>query len=322
MKCIVPIQNLKIEEIIELDDIILVPAHVYSYKENYRDFYEEEAPLVSKVFGILNNCALEYQSQFSGFVTAIIDYPVAQEQFENTVPLNDFYLLERICNKVDRHLDKVRLKKCYFGNKEMLPGIAGVIDNYQRGFIIDMESNLVRDMLGHVYNIFSIPGIGLEIDSDDLVNEPKFDALFMTERTDEVFLSCRSAISRINEAYYFNNYNAAFVYLMSTLEMLASNNYMQFKKVKTNIAAFIATNKSDYHLICESLRNISEEIRTEIVHNGKDLYDLMDSEQELTKLFGFIVNTIITYCENVIDTGITNFNDLIEVRMIKVESFQ
>ncbi|ABR47606.1 conserved hypothetical protein [Alkaliphilus metalliredigens QYMF] len=321
MKCIVPIQNLVIEEIIELDDAILVPAHVYQYTEIYRDFYEEEASLVSKVFDILNNCTLGYKSQFTDFVTAIIDYPVTKEQFENTVPLKDFYLLERICTKVDRCLDKIRLKKCYFGNKELLPGIAGVIGNYQRGFVIDMNSNLMRDMLGHVYKTFSIPGIGLDFDSYDLDNDEKFDTLFMTDRTDEVFLSCRSAIARINEAYYFNNYNAAFVYLMSTLEMLASDEYMQFKKVKTNIAAFIASNKSDYHKTCELLRNISEDIRTEIVHNGKSIYDLVSSEQELIKLFGFIVDTITTYCENVIDTGITNFNDLKEARKTKIESF-
>jgi hypothetical protein len=322
MKCVVPIQNLKIEEIIELGDAILVPAHAYRYTKEYREFHEEEASLVNKTFDILNNCAFEYQSQFTDFVTAIIDYPVTQEQFENTVSLEDFYLLERICTKIDRCLDKVRLLKCYFGNKELLPGIAGVIGNYKRGFIIDMDSNLVRDILGHVYNIYSIPGIGLEVDSSDLVNDEKFDALFMTERTDEVFLSCRSAIARINEAYYFNNYSAAFVYLISTLEMLASNEYMPFKKVKTNIAAFIATDKSDYHRICDLLRKMSEEIRTEIVHNGKSLYDLMDSEQELIKLFGFIVYTITTYCKNVVDTGIADFNDLIEARKRKVESFQ
>ena len=96
---------------------------------------------------------------------------------------------------------------------------------------------------------------------------------------------------------------------------------MQFKKVKTNIVAFIATSKSDYHNKCDKLRGISEDIRTEIIHNGKNLYDIMDYNSEINKLLGFLVDTIVTYCENVVKLEIYDENELIKERDRRILQF-
>ncbi|NFI19527.1 MULTISPECIES: hypothetical protein [unclassified Clostridium] len=321
MKFIIPIENLLVEGFINLENICFLPPYLYDEQQlpfNVGDIGNE---IIEQTYDILNNCAYEYKENYQKYSIAIVEYPFTEEEFDNNVPIQDFYTLEKACYKVDRALDQIRLSKCNFLNKEILPGIAGIIGKYQRGIVVDMVNNYSREVLGKVYGIYSLPGIGLEIDTYDIEYDEVNRKLFDTDRIDSVFLKCRNAITRINEAYYFNNLNTSFVYLMSTLEMLASDNYMQFKKVKTNIVAFIATSKSDYHKKCEKLRGISEDIRTEIIHNGKSLYDVMDNNSEINKLLGFLVDTIVKYCESVVSLEIHDENELVKERDRRILQF-
>ncbi len=321
MKFIIPVENLSVEGFINIENVCFLPPYLYDEEQLPFDVHDVSSEIIEQIYNILNNCAYKYKENYQKYSIAILEYPFTEEEFNNNVPVKDFYTLEKICYKVDRALDQIRLNKCNFLNKEMLPGIAGIIGKYQRGIVVNMENNYSREMLGKVYGIYSLPGIGLEIDSYDIECDEIHKKLFKTDRIDPVFLKCRNAIARINEAYYFNNLNTSFVYLMSTLEMLASDNYMQFKKVKTNIVAFIATSKSDYHKKCEELRGTSECIRTEIIHNGKSLYDIMDTNSEINKLLGFLVDTIVAYCENVVELEIYDENELIKERDRRILQF-
>ncbi len=68
------------------------------------------------------------------------------------------------------------------------------------------------------------------------------------DRNDEVFLNCRAALTRINEAMYMHNLNTAFVYLMTTIEMLADKDeMMQFQRAKAKILPFIVSSKTQYN---------------------------------------------------------------------------
>ncbi len=82
-------------------------------------------------------------------------------------------------------------------------------------------------------------------------------------------------IHRVSESMYMNNLNTSFVYLLSTLEMLSSREYLNFKKTKSKILPFISYSKYQYHKCSEYLRNISENLRTEIIHNGKSIFIYM-----------------------------------------------
>lgn len=314
MKFIIPIKNLFIEEFINLENVWFLPSRLYDQEHSPFDEEEISKDTVEQIYNILNNCAYEYMQHYQEYSIAILEYPFTVEEFNSNAPMNDFYTLEKVCYRVDRALDQIRLKKCNFLNKEMLPGIAGIIENYQCGIVVNMETNYSREMLGKVYGIHCLPGIGLEVDSYDIGFDEESKYLFRSDRTDPIFFKCRNAITRINEAYYFNNINTSFVYLMSTLDMLASDNYIRFSKVKTNIVSFIATNKSEYHNKCHKLREISEDIRTDIVHNGKNLYDIIENEYEINKLLGFIVGIIIDYCINVIKLEIYNEDELVKER--------
>lgn len=320
MKFIIPIQNLVIDSIIELDNIIILPAHF----EIEDDLIEDDFLSPDKrdsILNTLNLCAKEYVQFYSSYVVALFEYPFSSDKFSQNIPIEEFAFLEKICYKVDRALDYLRLTQCYFGNREILPGIPGIIGNFRRGIVIDVENKLSRELLGHVYNIYTNPGIGLYVDFINN-NDSFYKIMSDINRTDVVYNTCRGALARVNEAMYFNNINTSFVYLMSTLEMLASHEYIQFKKVKTYILAFVATNKTDYYQKSERLKNISKTIREQVVHNGKNLYDLFDDHNEASKLLNFLTELIVLYCEQVITLNIKDFDTLVIERNRRINLFE
>ncbi|HCZ9905040.1 TPA: hypothetical protein SGC98_000531, partial [Staphylococcus aureus] len=120
----------------------------------------------------------------------------------------------------------------------------------------------------------------------------------------------REAIHRVSESMYMNNLNTSFVYLLSTLEMLSSREYLNFKKTKSKILPFISYSKYQYHKCSEYLRNISENLRTEIIHNGKSIFDLYDNYEDVYKLLNWIKLIIIEYISNIVKKNIQTFDDL------------
>ncbi len=149
--------------------------------------HDISSEIIEQTYNIINNCAYEYKENYQKYSIAILEYPFTEEEFNNNVPAKDFYTLEKVCYKVDRALDQIRLNKCNFLNKEMLPGIAGIIGKYQREIVVNMENNYSREMLGKVYGIYSLSGIGLEIDSYDIECDEIHNKLFKTDRIDPVF---------------------------------------------------------------------------------------------------------------------------------------
>lgn len=322
MKFIIPIQNLVIDNIFKLGGVILVPPRFFHDDSiEFEDcmFNETDKNDISSIFDI---CQKDYLKQCSNYTVAMLECPFTLSEFNRNIPVEEFIFLEKVCYKVERALDYLRLLYCQIGHMESLPGIPGIIGGYRTGIVIDTNNKQSRSLLGNIYNIYVTPGIGLYADNIEAeeVNSPFYNIIF-SERTDVVYNTCRVALARINEAMYMNNINTSFTYLMSTLEMLASDEYIQFKKVKTSIVSFIANDKLDYHMKCEKLRNMSENIRTEIVHNGKNLYDLFNSETEVNKLLHYLTYIILEYCESVINTGIVDFNTLLLEKERRIDCF-
>lgn len=317
MKFIIPIPNLYLEQFILLENIWILPPHLYNKEELPFITSRTSNEVIEEIFNILNNCFYEYEKNFKEYSIAILEYPFTIEEFTNNVPLNDFYTLEKVCYEVDKSLDQIRLLKCNFLSKETLPGLPGIIKGFRYGIVANMETNQCREVLGEVCHINYLPGIGLDIDTYDIEFNEEYNILFKKERDDEVFKKCRHALRRINEAYYFNNVNTSFIYLMSTLEMLPSSEYMDFQKVRTRILPFVATSKTEYNYKCDRLKNIYQNIRTQIVHNGKSLYDIIDNSNELNELLSFLVSTIIQYCVVVVTLDICDSDTIDEERKKK-----
>lgn len=322
LKFIIPIQNLMIERIIQVGEFTFLPSHFYDIQMELTNIELITNDERDKIFDILNPCAHEYQKFYCNYVIVLFEYPFTEEEFQQNVPVEEFHFLDKLCYKVDRALDYFRLAQCYFGNREILPGIPGIIGNFQRGIVIDTNKGLSRELLGFVYNIYSNPGIGLDVDLYDFEDDALYRIISDSGRTDIVFTRCRSALARVNESYYFSNLNTSFVYLMSTLEMLVSEEYIGFKKVKTYITAFTANSKSDYNNKCNRLKSISKDIREQVVHNGKSLFDIIEDHREIYKLLNYLVGLIISYCVEVVSLEVYDLDELVGERNKRIDKYK
>ncbi|MGS4992784.1 hypothetical protein ACVCK3_04355 [Bacillus cereus] len=222
-------------------------------------------------------------------------------------------MIDIVCERVDRTLDYFRLTNCQIGNFDTLPGLPGLIpDGYKTIYQLDENLNVFKVVPGEVTFMFQ-KGIGLMPSHEPNARSSKgviWKCIF-SERTDEVFLNCRAALTRVNEAMYMNNLNTAFIYLMTTLEMLADKDRMlNYGKVKPKILPFIARDKRNYNDLSEYIRDLSQSKRTEIVHNGKNIYELYTNKLQVLKELYKVTGLIVRYVEVVVDLDIYTYEEL------------
>ncbi|HFQ1412779.1 TPA: hypothetical protein ACHALY_001504 [Staphylococcus aureus] len=293
---ILPLAYIVIESPLQIGNVILTP----SLKVIESGHFHTDFSLIS-MFNKKEFLSILSTSQLKEDALVIFK----DDFFEPTTVDQNYYFINKLSQKADRTLDIIRINENNFGVPEQLPGITS------NGWHVaeQLTDHKLRTINGKV--MFMIrEGIGLyPIDLSSNIYEDKlYNCLYVT--SNEINLLFREAIHRVSESMYMNNLNTSFVYLLSTLEMLSSREYLNFKKTKSKILPFISYSKYQYHKCSEYLRNISENLRTEIIHNGKSIFDLYDNYEDVYKLLNWIKLIIIEYISNIVKKNIQTFDDL------------
>ncbi|BBJ13573.1 hypothetical protein SAKG22_22230 [Staphylococcus aureus] len=256
---ILPLAYIVIESPLQIGNVILTP----SLKVIESGHFHTDFSLIS-MFNKKEFLSILSTSQLKEDALVIFK----DDFFEPTTVDQNYYFINKLSQKADRTLDIIRINENNFGVPEQLPGIPGITSN---GWQVaeQLTDHKLRTINGKV--MFMIrEGIGLyPIDLSSNIYEDKlYNCLYVT--SNEINLLFREAIHRVSESMYMNNLNTSFVYLLSTLEMLSSREYLNFKKTKSKILPFISYSKYQYHKCSEYLRNISENLRTEIIQSSPD----------------------------------------------------
>ncbi|MDR6749331.1 hypothetical protein J2W90_003501 [Bacillus pumilus] len=307
--CLVPISNFHIESVFKIGDIYFSPLYTQA-EDNDLSFTDS----VTKVeFEKIQNYIKLFNKSNQ---IAITNCTMAIKNVENLEYQNSqeaFTLVAKVCEEIDRTMDYFRLTNCQIGNFDTLPGIPGFIpDGFKTIYKWDKNTNDFVTISGEITFMFQ-KGIGLKpYNEPDARSFQEVDwRCIFSERKDEVFLNCRAALIRINEAMYMDNLNVAFIYLMTTIEMLADKDTMlPYRKVKSKILPFVAKNKKQYHELSEYMRDLSEFKRTEIVHNGKNIYDLYSNKSQVLKELFKVTGLIVKYVNVVICLETYTFDEL------------
>lgn len=306
---VIPISNFVIESAFKIGDVYYTPplySILYQGYSHTDSITEDEFEMIKKSLGILEEHSDQEWVNSSLAITSF-------EEIECKNPQEAFLYVNRICEKVDRSMDYLRLQECQIGNFDTLPGLAGMLDDgFKNVFKINTETNYYEMIPGEVTLIIR-NGIGLmpfrEPSASDR-NSLDYKRIF-NDRNDEVFLNCRAALTRINEAMYMHNLNTAFIYLMTTIEMLADKDEMiQFKRAKAKILPFIVSSKDEHTDLSSRLVSISKDKRTEIVHNGKNIFDLYEDQNQVRKELFFLTGLIVRYVNAVISIGLKTYESL------------
>lgn len=296
---ILPLANMVIESPIQIGDFILTPSlKVIKSKSYYTDYSLISIFKKEEFLSILSSSKLKENS--------LIIFK--DEYLQSTTIDQNYILINRLAQKADKALDLIRINENNFGVPEQLPGIPGITsDGWQ--LIEQMNDGNITTINGKIIFLLR-EGIGLYPNdlSSNIYQDELYNCLY--EVTNEVNILFREVIHRVSESMYMNNLNTSFIYLLSTLEMLASREYLNFKKTKSKILPFISNSKTEYHNTSQHLKYISEDLRTEIIHNGKSIFDLFDNYEDVHKLLNYIKSIIIIYIKNVVNKEINSFNEL------------
>lgn len=312
MKVLIPIDNFNIEKTFKLGDVYFIPASEYKAstlsqkkielpKINFTDnieAYEFTGESLRDLGSILTGIHIE---DVWNMTVAVTEINWTDSSYYANQKNDDELMLLESCEKVDRVLDIVRVNFSRMDNPLMNPGIPGLLNTGYSGMVIfSPEIENEYRIIGHrLYGLTMVNGIGLDLDSqqiDSLIND-EF-AYFLDSSIDNyVFNLSKLALKRLSEAMYIPMIDSKFIYLMTTIESIASPEYVQFKKAKSRIIPFLVSTKKQYHLLSNRLKVLSEEIRTEVVHNGKSITEIRKHEYKkiLWELQSIIARLILAF---------------------------
>ncbi|WP_454054736.1 hypothetical protein [Clostridium sp. Marseille-Q7071] len=311
---LIPISNLKIDNIIHLGDMILIP------RQYNLDLLKDDDLNINEEIMVEIRNSQEIAKLVSKSVVAVFkDKYLIKGEWHSE---KEFSFLEILSKKVNRNMNYIILKYCKINNFNKMPSIAGITDGFRQGIMINTNDLYIRGLLGEIYSLYCNS-------KEELVLKKCFPEkedsilyqLLYTKRNDEVYMNCREALSRICEAMYINDYTISVIHMFNTLDILEPS-YFDEDKMRTHVVAFISNNKDEYRIRMQELKNISDKYRKQIFHHGKDIVQLCENKQEIDMLFEKISDIIIDYCKNVVSLNITTFEELYKARIDRYNAFK
>lgn len=312
---VVPVENLVIDNPFRMGKMVIYPAVIdsdicNSWNEQNNGIKKQDNEYYCNIINKIN-------SKFRGNTAEVyIMYLDAYDYDKCDTLQKQFWYCDSICNFAINALNYLILSECVLGVFEQLPGLPGMnsqgIKVVYTFYPTEDPENEIEIISGKVASELRT-GIGCypSIDFGEEDYDSTWYKILYSENIDnEVQKICKTALEKICKAFYITDFNICFTYLWTILESIASDEYLQFKKVKSRILPFISRDKKEYHDKGEWLRNLSESTRTNIVHNGISIYELYETEAEVLQVLRELQSVIMTYVENIYATNITNLDDL------------
>lgn len=292
MKVVVPVRNLVSDEDFTFNNIKFISifnSYEYLTELKYHEDYE-----------LNRNTVLPYLMKFDldwyrKCTLAIVDMPDIEIKEIIASHEKSLQFMKNCGEIVNRTLDLIRFHVYNAENPLAIPSYPTVCQDDFSSVLLLNDNNEFIPIVGRLYGVSVVEGVGLYLDDvTRYKNDPLYDILYNSE---EYYLSSmlRKVMKRANEAMYISDPNTKLVYLMTTMEVINSSEFHQFKVVRKNIAAIISSNIHEYESMAPKMIQLSEEYRTDIVHNGIEVLKENDklTIANINYVYGIIAQCVI-----------------------------
>ena len=196
---------------------------------------------------------------------------------------DDVLLIKRYSEQADRLMDIIRFYECDYTIPELLPARLGVWnDRYSAALVYFPKFRSSMVQAREVENRTCIKGIGLAVSQ---IENPGI-SLLLPMRSGGLVNIAWHALRMNTQVLEAASESLKFIQVMMLLEYLTNPfEFAAFKKRKGNLIAVLTDERKKYHELAEELRYYSEVLRTDLIHNGKRLEDLLPDEDDIKKLF-------------------------------------
>lgn len=276
----------------------------------------------------------EFTSSLTGFGLGVLETSnliafstnIDSERFESYTHQEDISLLKNLSDMAEKAMDVIRFDYCRLDLPDTLPGQVGSWEgssDYLGALIYDPISDKARLIAGSaVESSKVVKGIGLDM------NSCSYEPLIKSE-DGELAAIFTHGLMLLSDAMTSQNETVKFVRVMSLLEFLGNpHEYESWKKLKGKIASHLAMNKSDYYRIIARFRELTSDkgqdgedkgLRTQIVHNGKSLSQLVQEPDDRCKLFRELQIYITAVLRDVRNMHESTWEDLVDWRSDKLQ---
>lgn len=297
---LVPITNLIISQTLSLGNVIIVPPYKLDELDNLQTAYPD-------IFSIIDSNKEFFDCTAENLINIAILYTSIDSPSESNC--------EDAIYKIDRSLDYLRINFCRLDIRETLIGIPGLALNRRYLHFYNSTTFTLTEIPLTQYLYSLQPGIGLDLDIlYDFQGDPTYH-IFNSCRIDEVYIEYRTILARACYSFHITDLNRCFCYLFSSVERMGNHSYSKFQNRKKKIISYISSNQHEYDILNHQFFFYSKKIRTEIIHKGINLIDILPLDK-INELLQNLFLLIIRFCTKVISSEITNFVDL-EVELQK-----
>lgn len=296
---LLPVQNVLLEYVIKLGESIFFPANANEEDISRSSMNDYEKSILRKILG--NN---------SQFFKGLGNYAflLVSLEFDVKAINSDINILKKIFSETNRSLDYVRILECPFGKPEYFLGSPGVCGTRKYMISVNDDFNIGAYVEEKEYFYSMQKGIGLDIGVNEKNDELLYKTLY-SSRTDEVYNTFRKYLADACEALRIMDESRCFVYLFSKVDGMGLCDEYRFQDNKVRILAVIAETQHEFDLLSSELFFYSKEIRTEVVHKGRKIDELVSLDRA-KKMNQQLFNIIIKFCVAIIDTGIDKIDIL------------
>ncbi|SHI10705.1 hypothetical protein [Clostridium intestinale] len=301
MLILIPIERLHIEHSVVLKNITISSNIAINESGNiFINSKEYSISLVNKsnVLDLFNECFAIYH----------ID---ELDTCEDAIKLVDYLI-----KPVDYALDSLRISLNTFAFHEQVIGTPGFYEGNKVAVVLGDNFESYKIIKGKELYYELSEGIGCDAtgfytDENDIL---------LHFREDEVYTKYRNILHRLFKAIQIYDVNTCFAYLFSTIEGLDCSTSYNFQTKKIRILSFIVKNQNEFDILSQQFYFYSKTVRTEIIHAGKSLYDILPWKK-IYNLLDNLYLLVVKFCMASIKSGATTFSELDEKICEKCNEF-
>lgn len=275
----------------------------------------------------------DYITEFTGFkIEKIAEYPlivfrssITPEKFFSQNQIDDREMIKELSQYADEFLDVVRFYNCDYTVAEGLPSKAGIWDNrYSVALLYFPKYGKTFFQSREVEIKNYVRGVGIELlDTEVIENHP-----LLKSEIGETGKIIKNALRMNSEILEGDNETMKFVNIFALFDFLGDPyEFKKFQSLKKNIICSIVDNKKEYHNLSARFKELTQGteenkgLRTEIVHMGKNLIELVPEYEKRKELFKeleqyvvFKLSDMIKYC----DLSWSEYEEVLEKRFMEI----
>lgn len=250
---------------------------------------------------------------------------ISYEEYRGLNQAQDVDLIKRCSDRAESVMDLLRFYRSDYNLAEALPARAGLWNGrYSAMYIYFPKYGVGHIQSREVERKTFIKGIGMDFyDTHNITSHP-----LMDKELNGLQYIIKHALKLNSSIMEAEDDTVKFTQIMMLLEYIGDpNDYGKFQDMKAKFVGTLAKDKNDYNRLSNRFKELTSGInpqtpsqrglRTQIVHMGKSIYELIPDSEKRKDLFTELYGYIYVLIQDMMFSSFGSWNEYDEERRIR-----